>query len=160
MKIEPQKEHQWLQKLVGEWTCESEAIMEPGKPPEKWKATESVRSLGGLWTLGEGTGETPGGGAATTMMTLGYDPQKKRFVGTFIASMMTHLWIYDGALDEAGNVLTLDAEGPDMAGEGKMAKYQDIIEFKSNDHRVLRSRMLGDDGNWREFMIANYWRRK
>jgi hypothetical protein len=160
MKMEPQKEHQWLQKLVGEWTCESEAIMEPGKPPEKWKATESVRSLGGLWTLGEGTGETPGGGAATTMMTLGYDPQKKRFVGTFIASMMTHLWIYDGALDEAGNVLTLDAEGPDMAGEGKMAKYQDIIEFKSNDHRVLRSRMLGDDGNWREFMIANYWRRK
>jgi hypothetical protein len=160
MKIEPQKEHQWLQKLVGEWTCESEAIMEPGKPPEKWKATESVRSLGGLWTLGEGTGETPGGGAATTMMTLGYDPQKKRFVGTFIASMMTHLWIYDGALDEAGNVLTLDAEGPDMAGEGRMAKYQDIIEFKSSDHRVLRSRMLGDDGNWREFMIANYWRRK
>lgn len=33
MKIEPQKEHQWLQKLVGEWTCETEAACEPGKPP-------------------------------------------------------------------------------------------------------------------------------
>ena len=46
MKTEPQKEHQWLQKLVGEWTCESEATMEPGKPPERFKGTESVRSLG------------------------------------------------------------------------------------------------------------------
>ena len=36
MKTEPQKEHRWLQKLVGEWTCESEATMEPGKPPERF----------------------------------------------------------------------------------------------------------------------------
>ncbi len=52
--------------------------MGPGKPPEKAKGTESVRSLGGLWILAEGRGEMPGGGAMTTMMTLGYDPQKKR----------------------------------------------------------------------------------
>ena len=60
----------------------------------------------------------PGGGPATTLMTLGYDPEKKRFVGTWIGSMMTHLWIYDGALDAAGKVLTLDAEGPSFAGDG------------------------------------------
>ena len=32
MKTEPQKEHEWLQRLVGEWTYESECSMEPGKP--------------------------------------------------------------------------------------------------------------------------------
>jgi len=32
MKLEPQKEHEWLQRLVGEWTYESECSMEPGKP--------------------------------------------------------------------------------------------------------------------------------
>lgn len=26
--------------------------------------------------------------------------------------MMTHLWIYEGSLDQAGRVLTLDTEGP------------------------------------------------
>jgi hypothetical protein len=160
MKTEPQKEHQWLQKLVGEWTSEADATMEPGKPPEKFRATESVRSLGGLWIVAEGQGEMPGGGTATTVMTLGYDPQKKRYVGTWIGSMMTHLWEYDGALDDAGRVLTLDAEGPSMVTEGKMAKYQDVIEFKSDDHRVLTSRLLGDDGQWREFMTANYRRKK
>jgi hypothetical protein len=57
--------------------------MEPGKPPKKFKGSESVRSLGGLWVQGEGCGEMPGGGMATTLMMLGYDPQKKQYVGTW-----------------------------------------------------------------------------
>lgn len=159
-KAEPQKEHEWLQALVGEWTLE-DMTTEPAQPasPQPW--TESVRSLHGLWILMEGRGEMPGGGAATTLLTLGYDPQKKRFVGTWIGSMMTHLWVYDnGTLDAAGKILTLESEGPDMAVEGKMARYRDVIELKSGDHRVLTSHALGEDGQWREFMTANYRRKK
>ena len=81
MKVEPQKEHQWLQQLVGAWTSEAEATMEPGKPPQKFTGTETVRSVGGVWVVAEGDGEMPGGGVGTTVMTLGYDPQKKRYVG-------------------------------------------------------------------------------
>jgi hypothetical protein len=160
MKAEPQKEHQWLHKLVGDWTFETEATMEPGKPAEKFQGSESVRSLGGLWVLAESQGEMPGGGPATMIMTLGYDPQRKRYVGTWIGSMMTHLWVYDGALDAGERVLTLEAEGPSMAGDGGMAKYRDVIELKSDDHRVLMSHMLGDDGEWHKFMTANYRRKK
>ena len=161
MTTEPQKEHQWLQKLVGEWTYEADATMEPGKPSEKFKGTESVRSLGGLWILAEGQGEMPGGAIGTTMMTLGYDPQKKSFVGTWIGSMMTHLWRYeDGALDAAGRVLTLNAEGPSMSGDGTMAKYQDVIEFKSDDHRTLTARILRADGTWHQFMTVHYRRKR
>jgi len=160
MNAEPQKEHQWLQKLVGEWTYEADCNMGPDKPPAKSGGSEKVRSLGGLWVLCEGQGEMPGGGSATMLMTLGYDPLKKRYVGTWIGSMMTNLWIYDGELDAAGKVLTLNAEGPNMAAEGKMAKYKDVIEFKSDDHRVLTSQMQGDDGKWQQFMTANYRRKK
>lgn len=160
MKTEVQKEHQWLQQLVGEWTCESECSMEPGKPPEKFKGSESVRSLGGLWVLCEGQGEMPGGGTATFLMTLGYDPQKKQYVGTWVGSMMSYLWVYDGSLDAAGKVLTLNAEGPSCAGDGKLAKYRDVIEIKSADHRVLTSHLLGDDGQWCAFMTAHYRRKK
>ncbi len=154
----PQKEHQWLQRLVGEWISEGEAAMEPGKPPEKFRTTESVRTLGGLWILAEGRGQMPDGSAATTMMTLGYDPQKQRYVGTFIASMMTHLWRYDGALDASGRVLTLDTEGPSMATPGKMAKYRDVIEVESDDRRMLTSHMQDGDGKWHLFMTAHYRR--
>lgn len=156
---EPQKEHQWLQKFVGEWTYESEVNMGADRPPEKAMGTESVRSLGGFWVLGEGEGEMPGCDVAKTIITLGYDPQKQRYTGTFVASMMTYLWLYDGELDAAKNILTLNSDGPAMTGEGLMAKYKDVIELKSDDHWVMTSHVLGDDGEWHQFMTANYWRK-
>lgn len=160
MQAEPQKEHQWLQQLIGEWTSEAECSMGPGQPSTKSYGTERVRMVGGLWMVGEGQGEMPGGGTATMIMTLGYDPQKKRYLGTWIGSMMTHMWHYDGEMDASGRILTLSAEGPSMAGDGTMAKYQDIIEIKSKDHRTLSSRVLGPDGTWNHFMTAHYRRRK
>jgi hypothetical protein len=161
MHAEPQKEHHWLQKLVGEWAYENEASMGPDKPKETFRGTEIVRSVGGLWTVGEGSNDMPGGGTSKMIMTLGYDPQRGRFVGTFIASMMTFLWVYDGSLDAAGKVLTLDAEGPNFApGAQGMAKYKDSIAFLTDDHRTLTSRMLGPDGQWHEFMVAHYRRKK
>jgi hypothetical protein len=156
----PQREHEWLQKMVGEWTSEGECTTEPGKPPEQFRGTESVRSLGGLWVVAEGQGEMPGCGTATTILTLGFDPQRKRYTGTFIGSMMTHLWVYDGALDAAERSLALEVEGPSMAGDGTMAKYKDVIELKSNDHRTLSSHILTDDGKWQNFMTAHYRRKK
>jgi hypothetical protein len=160
MFAEPQKEHHWLQKLVGEWTYENECPGELGKPPQKLTGTESVRSLGGLWVLAEGHGQMPDGKPATMLMPLGYDPAKQRYVGTWIGSMMTHLWVYDGSVDASGKVLTLNAEGPNFTQPGKTAKYQDIITLVTDDHRTLTSRTLGDDGKWTQFMEAHYRRRK
>jgi hypothetical protein len=80
-------------------------------------------------------------------------------VGTWIGSMMTHLWVYDGALDATERVLALDSDGPSMAGDGKLAKYRDAIEIRSDDERVLTSSVLGDDGKWQQFMIAHYRRK-
>jgi hypothetical protein len=161
-KPEPSSEHLWLQRLVGEWSVESECLTAPGQPPMKWTGTETVRSLGGLWTVGHGKmGDDSGGGSGEwcdAIMTLGYDPVLKRFVGTFVAGMMTHLWTYNGALDAAGQVLTLDTVGPSFLDDGTLAAYQDIIEFVDNDHRTLRSQMRGPDGAWTQFMSAHYRR--
>lgn len=158
MKVHPQKEHLWLHKLVGEWTFEG-SMMEPGKPQEKFDGTESVRLLGDIWIIAEGHVKTPEGCPGTTMMTLGYSPEKGRFVGTFIGTMMTHLWLYDGALDENEKSLVLESYGPDMSGEGKMWQFRDVIEFEDDDHRTMRSYMLDDDGQWRELMKTHYRRR-
>jgi len=156
-KVEPQKEHQWLHKLVGHWVTEADMAGMPDA--QKHRGTETVRSLGGLWVLCEGAGEMPGGDKATMLMCLGYDPKKKRFVGTWMGSMMTHLWVYEGSLDATQKVLTLNSEGPSMSGDDKLAKYRDVIEFKSDNHRVLTSHMLGDDGQWTQFMTAHYRRK-
>lgn len=158
MNAEPLKEHAWLEQLVGNWASECEATAIPGQPPIVLKGIERVRSVGGLWTIGEGETDLPEGGRARTVMTLGYDPAKRAYVGSFIGSMMTFLWTYTGQLDASGRVLTLDAEGPGMADDGKMARYRDAIEFASKDHRILTSRFFGDDGQWHLFMTAHYRR--
>jgi hypothetical protein len=158
MNAEPRAEHRWLQQLVGEWTYEGEATEAPGQPSTKFSGTERVRSLGDLWTLAEAEGEVPGGDIDRSLMTLGYDPRTQRFVGTWLGSMMTHLWIYDGTLDADRRVLTLEAEGPSMAGDGTMALYRDVIEIKGDDEREMTAHVRDDDGTWRQFMTMNYRR--
>jgi hypothetical protein len=159
MQVEALPQHRWLHKLVGEWTYEHEASMEPGQEPLKVRGVETVRTLGDAWVMCYGEGEWPDGGVGKTVMTLGYDPAKQRFVGSFIGSMMANLWIYDGQLDAAGNVLLLDSEGPSFTGQG-MAKYQDRIEFLSDDHRTLTAVTAGPDGSWQPPFMTAHYRRK
>lgn len=158
MLAQPQAEHNWLQKLIGEWTTEMRASMGPGEPPQTFRGRERGRSLGGLWVLCEGEGDTPGGGTSGHVMTLGYDPNRGKYVGTFIHSMGAYLWVYDGSVDSSGRKLVLDAEGPSFTDNSRMAKYKDTIEFQSDDLRLLRSSILGDDGQWTEFMQVEYRR--
>lgn len=157
MRAEPVGEHRWLERMVGAWTYEIEAGIGSGEPAMRGTGVEHVRSLGGLWVVADAQGEMPGCGPGATLLTLGFDPGRGRFVGTFVGSMMNHLWLYDGALDEAGR-LTLSSEGPSCLAAGETARYQDVIEFPADGERVMRSRVLGEDGAWREFMVARYRR--
>lgn len=158
MKVEPRKEHAWLRRIVGEWAFEGECSMGPGQPAATFSGTESVRALGDVWVVGEGKGEMPGGGDSRTLITLGFDTKTERFVGTFVCSMMTNLWIYDGWLDADGRTLTLEADGPDMAGSGATVTYRDIVVLESDDSRVMRSQVRGEDGEWHDFMTSRYRR--
>jgi Protein of unknown function (DUF1579) len=159
MEVKPQKEHQWLDQLIGEWNYESECIMGQDQSPAKFRGTEVVRSLGGVWIIAEGEGEMPDGGLGKTIMTLGFDPQKDRFVGTFIGAMMTHLWPYNGTFDADAKILTLDSEGPNFSN-GAITPYKDIFEFVNNDHKILTSQILMADGTWKHFMTGHYHRKK
>lgn len=155
MKVEPGAEHLWLQRLAGEWRFESSM---PDDATQVFCGVERVRKLGELWVLCEGQGEMPGGGTGYTLMTLGFDPQRGRFVGSWVGSMMTWMWRYDGALDRAGRVLTLETDGPSFTTEGTTAKYRDVIELTDDDHRTLHSRVQRDDGSWAPIMSARYTR--
>lgn len=157
----PQPQHRWLTTLVGSWAFKGTGDAGPDQPPHEFSGKEFVRSMGGLWIVCEGTCPMPDGSEGDTLMTLGYDPVKGKFVGSWAGSMMAFMFRYEGQLDDAGKVLTLDSMGPSFAPDaapGTMAHYQDIIEQVSDTHRVLRSRMVHDDGSHTEFMEAHYHR--
>src|SRR3954468_24728888 len=97
----PQKEHEWLKQLEGEWVTEAEMLMGPGQPPKKCKGTEVVRALGGFWTVGEMQTDFMGT-PMTGIMTLGYDSKAQKYVGSWVCSAEGHFWKYEGTLDAAG----------------------------------------------------------
>ena len=154
----PKPQHDWLRRLVGEWTYETDMADQDGAPAEKCVGTERVRALGDIWIVADGEGSTPGGVVGRSQVTIGYDPQSGRFVSTFISSMMTHLWICDGELDADERVLTLSAEGPSCEAEGQTAQYRDVIEIHSDDYRTLTAYCLGQDGQWNRMMVNHYRR--
>lgn len=156
---EPQAQHAWLQRLIGEWDAVSEATMEPGGEPMRMESTESVRAFGELWIVAEGNFDL-GGPPLRSMMTLGYDPRRDAFVGTWIDTMHATLWHYVGQLDDEERVLTLETEGPSFDDADTTARYRDRIELVDADHKVLTSSVEDGAGGWTTFLRAEYRRRK
>jgi hypothetical protein len=151
----PTKEHEWLKALDGEWATEGECMAEPGKWL-KMKGLASGRSLGGFWNVLENRGEFMGA-PFTGIMTLGYDAEKKKYVGTWVDSMTSFLWKYEGSVDASGKILTLDSEGmcPKTA---KMTKFQEKIELAGKDSWIFTSAME-DNGKMVQFMKIVYTRK-
>lgn len=153
----PTREHEWLRKFVGEWEAEVEMTMDPGQPPMKSKGSNRDRMLGGFWMISEGGNPEM---AYNFLLTLGYDPQKKKYIGTWADSMTSYLWHYEGTVNAAGNILTLETKGPAPMAPDKLSTFQEVTEFKSDDLRVFTSSLLGDDGKWKTFMTVTSRRKK
>jgi hypothetical protein len=153
----PEKEHQWLKQFVGQWDSESEAKMSPDQPPMKCTGTMSSRMLGGFWLVAELTGEMPGM-TVTAIQTIGYDPAKKKYVGTWVDSVTTYMWKYEGTVDDSGKTLVLEAEGPNFMAGDKIMKFRDAYTFKSKDHIVTTSSAQSEDGSWVQFMTGHFRR--
>lgn len=158
MHSKPLKQHQWLQQFVGNWKFIQDCSPELNPEGTQSEGTVAAASLGELWLLLDYRWTS--GSAATEELTtwnsrfqLGYDPTADRFVGSFIGSMMYQQWIYNGQLDEAAQVLTLDTEGPAFDGNGT-SKYRDMFELVDKDHWNLRSQVQTPNGEWVQFMVS------
>lgn len=155
----PEKEHQWLKQFVGEWLTEMTGTMGPDQPPMECTGKLSSHMLGEFWVLNKMQGDVMGA-PMTGVQTIGYDVARKKYVGSWVDSMSGHMWVYEGSVDKSGKVLTLEAEGPNFMSDGKLATFQDIYEFKSDDEIAMTSRMQGDDGKWITFMTGSATRQK
>ena len=98
-------------------------------------------------------------GTIMTILTLGYDPQKSTYVGTWVDSMTSYIWTYQGSVDPSGKVLTLETEGPWPMKPG-VTKFKEVTEFKSKDYRVFTSSIQGDDGKWTKMVTVHSRRKK
>jgi hypothetical protein len=131
---QPGPEHEMLKKDVGTWDATVEMFMEPGAPPSVSKGTEVVSMLGGFWQTSEFKSVMMGqpfeGRGAT-----GYDPAKKKFVGTWIDTMTPGYYTVEATHDAAKKTMTAFMEGPDPSGQ--VVKTKSVTEWKDADTRVF-----------------------
>jgi Protein of unknown function (DUF1579) len=153
----PGPEHEVLRRDVGVWDATVEMQGPPGTPPTVSKATETVSLLGGFWQVTEFKGEVMGqpfeGRGAT-----GYDPSKKKYVGTWVDSMSTGLSSVEATLDSSKNVMTGTMLGTDPTGAA--TKMKEVSEWKDADNRVFTLFMPLPDGKEVQVMKITYKRRK
>jgi hypothetical protein len=155
----PTKEHELLVQFAGEWDVTAETAAAPGAEPMVCKGHESAKMVGGFWLVGRNEASMQGM-AVSSVLTLGYDPAAKKYVGTFLCSADSTLWKYEGTMDEAGKKLTLETVGPSPVDPTKKVKYREVLELVAPDHKVFTSYMEGDDGQWTRFVTIDYRRKK
>ena len=150
----PGPEHEMLKKDVGTWDATVEMFMAPGAPPAVSKGTDTVTMMGGFWQLAEFKSEMMGqpfeGRGAT-----GYDPVKKKYVGTWVDTMTPGYYTVEGTYSAATKTLTAVMEGPDPSGQ--VTKTKETTEWKDADTRVFT--MYAPDGTTVGMRIT-YKRRK
>ncbi len=157
MFAKPQKEHQWLDQLVGEWNAAHSCTMPDGKVSQAF-GTMVCRSLRGMWLVCDSNGKSTEGEVWSSIMTVGFDPGKDRYVGTFIGSMMANIWLYEGDIDATGKRLPLETEGAAFVGSGT-CKYRDTIEIVDSDSWLFTSEFQTEAGDWNQFMRIEHKRK-
>ena len=115
-----------------------------------WTITETIEPLGELWVVTRAEG--PGGEAPVrSMTTFGYDPALGKFVGSYVDTIQTRMWTYEGFLDESGTVLTFETEGPSMADPEGTTLYRDQYILEGADTKRIVTSAQDENGAWVQF---------
>ena len=112
--------------------------MAPGQPPTKLKGVESSRLIGRFWFVAQIKSTVPDF-PYEQILTIGYDPAKKKYIGTAIDSMTSHIWQFEGTFDVTGNILTWETEGP-VPSPQTPSKFREVTELKSPTTKSLHPR--------------------
>lgn len=151
---QPGPEHELLRKDVGVWDATVEIFGPPGTPPMVSKGTETVTMLGPFWQVGDFKSEMFGQPFEGKGIT-GYDPAKKKFVGTWVDTISTSISTVEATYDAAKKTMTGTMEG--VGPDGATTKTKQTTEWKDADTRVFT--MYAPDGTT-PMMRISYKRRK
>ena len=151
----PQAEHLQLARSVGTWEAAIETVGMDGKLHNSKGVSVQKMGPGGYWIVDDFQGEM-NGVQFTSHGALGYDPQKKAYVQSWI-SMTPMLMVLTGTFDQAGKVLTMTGDGPGM--DGTPIKMKNVTTWTSADSMTLEVFVVMPDGKETKNMTITYTRR-
>ncbi len=109
----PGAPHKMLAKLVGTWTTKTRIWMEPDKPSMEGTGTCQQKMLfDGRYLQQEYTGEMMGTQFTGTNL-IGYDNHTNKYVSTWIDSMSTGIYYFEGSASADGKTITQESSYDD-----------------------------------------------
>lgn len=109
----PGAPHKMLAELTGSWTTKTKAFMETDKAPMESSGTcEQKMLLGGLYLQQEYRSEMMGS-PFTGINLLGFDNHTKKYVSTWIDSMSTGIYFFEGTASSDGKTITQECSYDD-----------------------------------------------
>jgi uncharacterized protein DUF1579 len=156
----PGPEHEVLKRDVGTWDATVEMLMlppgAPAMPPSTGTETNTL-GPGGLWVISDFK-STMMGAPFQGHGVNGWDPIKKKYVGTWVDNMSTGVYVAESTYDPAAKSMTgwIDGPGPD----GKPTRTKTVTQLKDDDTRVFTMYGPGPDGKEAPTMRITYKRRK
>jgi hypothetical protein len=156
----PTRQHEAMARDVGVWDGETTTWSAPGAEPTKDKGAETNKMLGKLWLTSEYKG-TFMGQEFIGHMQLGYDPLKKKYVGTWVDTVSPFLFTLEGDYDVASHTLTMMMHGTSaMTGQPETAKA--VTRYIDDNNKVFEMHMPveGQEGQWWKMFEIKYTRRK
>ena len=102
----PGAPHKLLSNMAGSWRTRTKMWMEPGKPPmESEGSSKQTMLLGGRYLQQEFTGDMMGA-LFTGIGVQGYDNNTQKYVSTWMDSMSTAIFFFEGTADAEGRTIT------------------------------------------------------
>lgn len=150
-------DHQRLARQVGVWDAALEYLdFNTGRPARSKGTSVRKQPLGPLWLVDSFQAEVMGM-PFKGMGTTGYDPAKKKLVGTWVDSMTPSLLVVEGSWDAAGKVMTLSGTGVGQDGEPARTTLRTTV--RSDDEHVFEMFTQLPDGKDVKLMTITYTRR-
>lgn len=154
-QYEAKEEHEILKKDVGTWTAAMK-IWAGSEEPIEATGVEVNKMIGDLWVSSHFEAEIFGQ-KFTGSGTFGYDPDKKKFVGSWVDSMNPFSSHMEGTYDEKTQTLSMMSKGKDPSGQVNEGK--NVAVYKDKDTRIFTMYMKQGD-KFVKSMEITYKRKK
>jgi len=127
----PGAAHKRLAKLEGSWTTRTRAWMEPDQPPMESTGTcEQKMLLNGCYLQQEYRGDMMGQ-PFTGINLIAFDNHTKKYVSTWIDSMSSGIYVFEGEADGSRKTITQECRYDDPVKGPSV--WRSITRFVNND---------------------------
>lgn len=153
----PGKPHKMLAGMAGSWQTRTRAWMNPGDPPvESTGTSEQIMLLGGRYLQQDFHGDMMGT-PFTGMGVTGFDNHRGKFVSTWMDSMSTGIFYFEGTADADERTITQACRYDDPF-KGPMT-MRTVTRIVNDDTHEFEMYGIDKSGNEEKMMEITYTRK-